>query len=157
MVLPALVSLFAAIAVHAEDSPVDWQLPEGWKLTVGEDIQVHSFKIGDEEGTMLFSKWPVPTKTKDVSKALKDMAGMFPGLAKKEGVTLKKDEPEIGEIEGKLFHGSFAVFELKVPADTVQTMFMVHDGKGGVFNGQFTGKTAEWKKGLEVMKTAKAK
>lgn len=157
IVLPALVSLVAAMPVYAAGSPFEWQVPEGWKLTVDEKVQFHSFKIGAGGGVMMFSKWPAPTKPAEISETLKDMAGKFVELVKTKGVTLKNDKPVIGEIKGELFEGSYALFEMKVPEGSVQTMFMVHDGKGGVFNGQFTGKTADWEKGLELLKTAKKK
>jgi hypothetical protein len=155
--LPALVSLVAAMPVHAAESPFEWQVPEGWKLTVDEKIQFHSFKIGAGDGVMMFSKWPAPTKPAEISKTLEDMAGKFAELVKTKGVNLKKDEATFGEIKGVLFEGNYALFEMKMPEGTVQTMYMVHDGKGGVFNGQFTGKTADWEKGLEMVKRAKAK
>jgi hypothetical protein len=157
LVLSALVSLVAAVPLHAADSPFDWKVPEGWKLTVDEKIQFHSFMIGGGGGVMMFSKWPAPTKPEDISKTLKEMAGKFAELVKTKGVTLKKDEATFGEIKGVLFEGSYALFEMKVPEDFVQTMYLVHDGKGNVFNGQFTGKATDWEKGLEMLKTAKAK
>jgi len=156
IVLSALVSLVAAVPVHAAESPFEWKVPEGWKMTVDEKVQFHTFKI-QEGGVMMFSQWPAPTKPAEISKTVKDMARRFPELVKAKGVKLKKDEATAGEIKGVLFEGSFALFEMEFPKDYVQTMYMVHDGKGGVFNGQFTGKMADWAKGLEMLKTAKAK
>jgi hypothetical protein len=156
-VLPVIVSLMAAMPVHAAESAFVWQLPEGWKMTVEAEQQFHTFSIASGDGVMMFSKWPAPTKPKEIPKTLKVMADKFPELLKGRGGALKKDEAEIGEIKGSLFQGSFALFELKAPAEGVQTMFMVHDGKGGVFNGQFTGSAKAWEKGLELVKTTKLK
>ncbi len=158
IIFPALVSLVAAVSpAFAAESPFVWQVPEGWTLSVKEEMGFHTFSVGTGMGLMLLSKWPAATKPEDIAKTVKLMGEKFAKGAKAKDLFLKKDEPQLGEIKGELFQGNFALFELKEPDDMVQSSFMVHDGKGGVFNGQFTGKATDWEKALTLLKTAKAK
>ena len=144
---------------RAGSGPLSFQSPKGWKVEYktpgGLDFYTVTGKTPDE-GLLMFSQWPPPSKPEDIPALVQKLADGFREQAKKSSeFTLTSAQYRVEEFVGTHCQGSYATFYVTSRgANTVQAMFMMSVG-GRVWNGQFTGPVDAWKQALTVLKSIK--
>ncbi len=139
--------------------PLSFQLPADWKAehktSGGLDFYTVTAKTPDE-GLLMFSQWPPPSRPEDIPALVQKLADGFREQAKKSsGFTLASEDYKFEKFAGEHCQGSYAVFQIPSGGkNTVQAIFMMSvDGR--VWNGQFTGPSDAWKQVLVVLKSIK--
>jgi hypothetical protein len=134
-------------------SPADWKVEH--KAPGGLDFYTVTGKTPDE-GLLMFSQWPPPSRAEDIPALVQKLADGFREQAKKSSeFTLASEDYRVEQFAGEHCQGSYAAFQITSGgSNTVQAMFMMSvDGR--VWNGQFTGPSDAWKQALVVLKSIK--
>lgn len=134
-------------------SPTDWTVEH--QTPGGLDFYTVTASTPDE-GLLMFSKWPPPSKPEDIPTLVQQLADGFLKEAKNlSEFTLASEEYDIEQFAGEQCQGSYATFQISSGGtNTLQAMFMMSvDGK--IWNGQFTGAPDAWKQAITVLKSVK--
>ncbi len=161
---PPLPTVLAFVLVFVGCSPtskgpLSFQVPAGWTVehqTAG-GLHFYAVTAGTaDEGLLMFSQWPPPSRPEEIPGLVQKLADGFLDQAKQSSeFTLASHEYRVEPFTGARCQGSHAVFQARSGGTNVlQTMFMMSvDGR--VWNGQFTGPSNAWIQAIEVLKSVK--
>lgn len=159
--LPTIIVLALVLVgcSQAGKGPLSFQSPTGWKVEHRTPGGLHFYAVTAKtpnEGLLMFSQWPPPSRPEDIPALVQKLADGFRDQAKKSSeFTLTSEEYRVEQFAGEHSQGSFAAFQITSSGtNTVQAMFMMSvDGK--IWNGQFTGPPDAWQQALTVLKSIK--
>ncbi len=154
-----VVMLMVVGCSQTSRGPLSFQSPTDWKVEHktpgGLDFYTVTGKTPDD-GLLMFSQWPPPSRPEDIPALVQNLADGFRDQAKKSSeFALASEEYRVEQFAGEHCQGSFAAFEIASNGtNTVQAMFMMSvDGR--IWNGQFTGPLESWRQALTVLKSIK--
>lgn len=158
--LLSMLFLFSITSLYAE-GPLNIKVPENAKLEYKAQQGMQFYSISwDGSAVWMLSKWPVPGTPDQIPTFLQMMKDKFVETAKTtKAFDLTEETVELQDIQGKVFSGKIAVFELKtqgIMEPAVQTMYMVSDGKT-IWNGQFTGPKKMLESSIDLIKSIQLK
>jgi hypothetical protein len=139
--------------------PLSFQLPAGWKAEHETPGGLHFYTVTAgtaDEGLLMFSQWPPPSRSEEIPGLVQKLADGFLDQAKQSSeYTLASHEYRVEQFTGSECQGSYAVFQISSGGTNVlQTMFMMSvDGR--VWYGQFTGPSNTWIQTIGVLQSVK--
>jgi len=136
-----------------EIQPLIVQAPADWTVNYQDGEGIHFYTLTCKRGEnslLMFSRWPAPGSKKQIPALVDSLAkGFLKEVGKSEEIKLDTLEYDTKPIMGDNFSGHSIAFMLE--GGSLQTMFMISDGKG-IWNGQFTGSKECWIEAIEILK-----